>query len=87
MYSVVKGCMRTTLAIDDDVLLVARDMARQQRRSVGEVVSDLARQSLRPVGSDESSQVMRNGFVLLPVSNPDAVITMEMVNTLREELE
>lgn len=87
MYSVVKGCMRTTLAIDDDVLLVARDMARQQRRSVGEVVPDLARQSLRPVGSDESSQVMRNGFVLLPVSNPDAVITMEMVNTLREELE
>ncbi|WP_426264668.1 hypothetical protein [Sphingomonas sp. PWP1-2] len=79
--------MRTTLAIDDDVLLVARDLARQQRRSVGEVVSDLARRSLRSEGSDGSSQTMRNRFVLLPVNNPDAVITMEMVNSLRDELE
>lgn len=79
--------MRTTLAIDDDVLLIARDIARQQRRSVGEVVSDLARRSLRPANADNSAQMMRNGFLLLPVSNPDAVITMEMVNALREELE
>lgn len=79
--------MRTTLAIDDDVLLIARDLARQQRRSLGEVVSDLARRSLRPGGADASSQTMRNGFVLLPVTNPDAIVTMEMVNALREELE
>ncbi|MDY7522741.1 hypothetical protein [Sphingomonas sp. 10B4] len=79
--------MRTTLAIDDDVLLVARDLARQQRRSIGEVVSDLARRSLRSEGSDGSSQTTRNGFVLLPVNNPAAVITMEMVNSLRDELE
>lgn len=79
--------MRTTLAIDDDVLLVARDLARQQRRSIGEVVSDLARRSLRSEDSDGSSQTMRNGFVLLPVNNPAAVITMEMVNSLRDELE
>lgn len=78
--------MRTTLAIDDDVLLVARDLARQQRRSLGEVVSDLARQSLRPA-SDTSSRSTRNGFVLLPVSNPAAIVTMELVDALRDELE
>uniref|UniRef100_UPI0035CA0B04 hypothetical protein n=1 Tax=uncultured Sphingomonas sp. TaxID=158754 RepID=UPI0035CA0B04 len=78
--------MRTTLAIDDDVLLVARDLARQQRRSLGEVVSDLARRSLRPSGAD-TAQTTRNGITLLPVSNPDAVVTMEMVNALRDELE
>lgn len=78
--------MRTTLAIDDDILLIARDLARQQRRSLGEVVSDLARRSLRPA-SDTSPQGMRNGFVLLPVSNPDAIVTMELVNALRDELE
>lgn len=33
--------MRTTLAIDDDVLTEARALARQQHRSVGEVISDL----------------------------------------------
>ncbi|PDT28044.1 CopG family transcriptional regulator, partial [Rhizobium sp. L9] len=39
--------MRTTLAIDDDVLIAAKAMAAQQHRSVGEVISELARRSLR----------------------------------------
>ncbi|PDT26994.1 CopG family transcriptional regulator, partial [Rhizobium sp. L9] len=39
--------MRTTLAIDDDVLIAAKAMATQQHRSVGEVISELARRSLR----------------------------------------
>jgi hypothetical protein len=86
MRDAVSIVMRTTLAIDDDVLLVARDLARQQRRSLGEVVSDLARRSLRPSGAD-AAQTTRNGITLLPVSNPDAVVTMEMVNALRDELE
>lgn len=38
--------MRTTLAINDDVLIVAKAMAAQQRRSLGEVISGLARKSL-----------------------------------------
>ena len=79
--------MRTTLSIDDDILIVARDMARQEHRSVGEVVSDLARRSLRREGSPSIPGETRKGFALLPVSNPDAVVTMEMVNRLREELE
>lgn len=73
--------MRTTLAIDDDVLAAAKALARQQRKSIGEVVSDLARQSLcRPV-----AQRQRNGVPLLPVSNPKAVVTLEIVNALRDE--
>jgi hypothetical protein len=39
--------VRTTLAIDDGVLLAAKAMARQQDRSVGEVITDRARRSLR----------------------------------------
>ena len=38
--------MRTTLQLDDDVLAAARVLARQRRRSVGDVISDLARQAL-----------------------------------------
>ena len=38
--------MRTTLAIDDDVLAAARHLAGRERRSVGEVISALARQGL-----------------------------------------
>ena len=74
--------MRTTLAIDDDVLNAAKSIARQQRRSIGEVVSDLARRSLRPRRTAKS----RNGVPLLPISNPDAVVTLETVNALRDEL-
>ena len=38
--------MRTTLQLDDDVLAAARVLARQRRRSVGDVISDLAGQAL-----------------------------------------
>jgi len=73
--------MRTTLAIDDDVLEAARALADQKRLSLGEIVSDLARQSLRrPSGVSE-----RNGILLLPVSNPGAQVTLAMVNELRDE--
>lgn len=74
--------MRTTLAIDDDVLAAAKALARQQRKSIGEIVSDLARQSLRrPV-----TQRQRNGVPLLPVSNAKAVVTLDIVNALRDEM-
>jgi len=73
--------MRTTLVIDDDVLAAARAMAEQQRRTLGEVVSELARKSLhRPV-----QQTERNGVPLLPVTNENARVTLEIVNTLRDE--
>jgi hypothetical protein len=73
--------MRTTLAIDDDVLIAARALAEQQRRSLGEVVSDLARRSLRrPVAVKT-----RNGLPQLPLSKPGAVVTMDIVNALRDE--
>jgi len=73
--------LRTTLAIDDDVLVAARAMAARQQRSVGEVISELARRSLRrPHGGRE-----RNGVPLLS-TRPDAPpVTLEIVNALRDE--
>lgn len=73
--------MRTTLSLDDDVLLAAKAIAGQQGRSLGEVVSELARRSLhRPVSPAE-----RNGIPLL-ASHPDsAPVTMDLVNALRDE--
>lgn len=74
--------MRTTLAIDDDVLVAAKAIARQQRKSVGEVVSELARRSLRP----PSAPGVRNGIPLLPLPDEAAVVTLETVNALRDEM-
>ena len=39
--------MRTTLTIDDDVLAAAKALSEQERRTIGEVLSDLARKALR----------------------------------------
>ncbi|MDQ1154406.1 hypothetical protein QE389_001605 [Brevundimonas sp. SORGH_AS 993] len=76
------GFMRTTLAIDDDVLNAARAIALHQDRTIGEVVSDLARQALekRP-----STVRFRNGVPLLP-DRPGPLVTIEDVNALRDEL-
>jgi hypothetical protein len=74
--------MRTTLAIDDDVLVAARAIARQERRSVGDVLSDLARRALhRPEPS-----ILRNGITLLARGDDRAVVTLETVNALRDDL-
>ena len=39
--------MRTTLAIDDDVLAASKSLAERQHTTLGEVISELARQALR----------------------------------------
>jgi hypothetical protein len=76
--------MRTTLAIDDDVLAAAREMAATERKSVGEVISSLARNALRPTTSSRST---RNGVPLLPVRPGAPRVTSELIRQLQEELQ
>lgn len=53
--------MRTTLDIDDDVVAAARELARNERRSLGSVISELARRGLTParVETDDGLPVIR----------------------------
>ncbi len=75
--------MRTTLTIDDDVLLAAKAMAQRQRSSVGEVITALARQALQP---DQTRSATRNGILLLAPRSVSEPVTLELVNQLRDEL-
>lgn len=76
--------MRTTLAIDDDVLVAAKALAERQRTSLGTVISDLARQALRRP-TEVGTAGLRNGIRLLP-ARPDAVpVTLDVVNQLRDD--
>lgn len=75
--------MRTTLAIDDDVLAAARHLAEREQRSVGEVISSLARQGL--VRGSRDTRLERNGIPLLSNRKPAVPVTMELVNQLRDE--
>ena len=75
--------MRTTLAIDDDVLAAAKEMAVIQGKSLGEIVSGLARSALT---SAPQQRTVRNGILLLPVQPGGRPVTSEMVKELEEEL-
>lgn len=78
--------MRTTLSIDDDVLIAVKGLAKRSEKTVGEVMSDLARLALT-VPTHDPSPRYRNGVPLLP-HNPNGLpVTMELVNNLREELD
>lgn len=75
-----KAIMGTHVTIDDDVVRAAEKLAREQDRTVGEVISDLARRALPA----EPEITYRNGFPQLP-SRPGVVVTLELVNALRDE--
>lgn len=74
--------MRTTLAIDDDVLAAARHISASENKSIGEVISTLARQGL--MRASRTSRASRNGIPLLPQGNTP--VTPELVNQLLDEL-
>ena len=73
--------MRTTLDIDEDILLAAKEIARDQKTNVGKVVSDMARKGFnRPVKFKT-----RNGIPQLPRRPGGGVVTLDLVNRLRDE--
>jgi len=76
--------MRTTLAIDDDVLAAAKHLAERDGKTVGEIVSALARQGLNR--GHRAARAERNGVPLLPSRRDAAPVTLELVNQLRDEL-
>ena len=74
--------MRTTLAIDDDVLEAAKALAALRNRSIGKIISDLARQAL-----DRPAPIRtRNGVPLLETPKHALPLSLEVVNALRDEL-
>jgi hypothetical protein len=74
--------MRTTLTLDDDVLIRAKALARQRDKTLGEVVSDLLRRGL---SSGAKPAIMRSGLRLFPVRRGAGQVTPEVVKQLLEE--
>lgn len=74
--------MRTTLDIDDDVLMAAKEIAVTRGTTAGKVLSELARKGLAP----RAKVRVRNGVPLLgPRTALDGPMTMALVNELRDE--
>ena len=78
--------MRTALNIDGDVLVAAKELARRERRTAGELVSDLMREALRArAGSAGETRTQRDLYGFKPIPSGGAVVTNELVDQLREE--
>ena len=78
--------MRTTLDIEDDVLQAARERAQREKRSIGEVISELARRALTampepPLSGGEPKAVY--GF--RPFARRGGIVTNELIDKLRED--
>jgi hypothetical protein len=76
--------MRTTLEIEDDVLEVAKDIARHQCLSLGKAVSLLIRKGIQSP-QIERKKTIRNGLRIVSRSQDASPVTMEIVNRLRDE--
>ena len=77
--------MRTTLEIDDDVMLQVRDIARLKDQGIGKAISDLARRGLQ---GDGAPVVEVRGGIPVWVHAPGAItVTSELVRNLADEYE
>jgi hypothetical protein len=78
--------MRTTLDIDDDLLAAAKELARHEGKTAGQVISGLLRQSLTGgIATTAARKAPRKvgGFRPFP-PRPGVVTSDEQVNALRD---
>jgi hypothetical protein len=92
--------MRTTLDIADDVLFAAKDFARRDKKTLGQVISEWGRKALQNQTSSKEvapkdkakkkesateRKLREMGFVTLPNREGVTGVTNELVNRIREE--
>ena len=79
--------MRTTLDLDHDVLLAAKEMAARSKRTAGAVISEVFRRGLHaaPPSGRRPGKKVAAGFEVLPADG--RVVTAELVRRLRDETE
>ncbi len=78
--------MRTTLDIADDVLQAAKERARRESKTAGQVISELARSALTGRPQDAAPrrpQKARFGF--RPFPKRGGIVTNELIDGLRED--
>ena len=77
--------MRTTLDIADDVLQAAKERARREKKTAGEIISELARSALTapPELARAGAPKARYGF--RPFPRRGGIVTNELIDKLRED--
>lgn len=79
--------MRTTIDIEDDVLAAAKELARLQNVSAGQIVSRLLREALVGLNKKETSgeiaQATKSGFRAFPAGQK--LVSNDWIDHLRDQ--
>ena len=77
--------MRTTISIDDDVLLAAKSLAHRDGSSIGAVISELARKGLNGGALDNKAPENDGFHGFRPLPKRGKPVTNELIDRLRED--
>jgi len=77
--------MRTTLDIDDDVLLAAKERARREKKTASTVISELARSALTAPPAATVAREPKSFYGFRPFPRRGGIVTNELIDKLREE--
>ncbi len=77
--------MRTTLDIAEDVLQAAKERAQRERKTIGEVISELARRALTTPQMAHSVKEPKSVYGLKPFGPRGGIVTNALIDKLRDE--
>ena len=77
--------MRTTLDIADDVLQAAKERARREKKTAGEVISELARSALTAPPGAAHDRPPKAQYGFRPFPKRGGIVTNELIDKLRED--
>jgi hypothetical protein len=77
--------VRTTLSIDDDVLLAVKERALRENRTAGAVLSDLARQALTNQYVSPDAQTLDLFYGFEPLPHRGGAVSNALISRLSHE--
>jgi len=77
--------VRTTIDIDNDVLQAAKERARREHRTLGQVLSALARRGLMAPAQAPAVAEPRTVYGFRPIPPRGGVVTNDLIDKLRED--
>ena len=86
--------MRTTLDISDDVLFAAKEIARHDHKTLGQVISELARQAFAQQSGKTTDKTTDSGptaaqplaaYGIQPLARRGTVVSNALIDRLRDE--
>lgn len=77
--------MRTTLDIADDVLQAVKERAQREKRTIGEMISELARRALTTPQNIASGKEPKAVYGIRPFASRGGIVTNDLIDKLRED--